>query len=527
MAREDFPYWMYQNPRVAGKQMIGYQYPDTILPPVTPVVPVPLAPVRSGGMTATAPATPAVVGQIPQSIPFLPSPPEAKDYTYVQPEPVTPVDYGKFPMPPMPAYRQMPTMPERQFGMEQRGERQATLRAGLIGLLLGGPAGGVAAVGGAQQGYRSAMQQQYDQALREYQAQAQQAEFQNALEAKRYRDMIEARATGLGEEVSRYNMARQTAVDVANARNAQMELNRALVAARSSADKARVDFLDDVNKEMVKLDPSQQAAYLQYRLGGSDPARIPPGGWKVLTKDQRFTDMLKARKAFTDSLAGMNPKDPSRKAIIENFNNGILADPYLDATQRAALRIDPSSVSAATANVGLRKEGLAIRRDAQRAIAEHRTAMESISRENTTLRARTVAVQEEALRFKKAGKPYQPPAGYVRSVIQGAQGMTKRLAKIRADMVAPEIRTSAEAVAGLKKQEQDLLAQMQKYVSENSSQFDFSGLDTGNLIAIPKLAPGGGNPPTPRGEKPEPAKASVGQTFTFMVDGRPVTVRQK
>lgn len=108
-------------------------------------------------------------------------------------DPYAPVRYNAPPLPEMPSLR---TPPARNIGYERKQEGKTALRAGLIGLLLGGGAGALAAATGASQGFQQGAdrgygidytdwanqsnldRQQYDMAMRDYEAQSRQAQTQ-------------------------------------------------------------------------------------------------------------------------------------------------------------------------------------------------------------------------------------------------------------------------------------------------------------------------------------------------------------
>lgn len=497
----------------------GVYEPD----PIVPIMPVPLAPTRSPNLGAAPVTSDVTAVQIP-GLKYTPVEVNAGDYQYVAPRKVTPVDMGKYPMPPDPIYQAMPQMPERQFGMEQRGERQASLRAGLIGLLLGGPAGALAGAGGAQQGYRTAAQQQYDQALREYQAKAQQVEFANAIEAQKQRDALAKRQTNVSEAMSLYEMDRRAAEAEATSKNAQNELNRALSAARTSGNRDAYNYWSGVQDDMMKIDPAYQQRFLQWVINGRNPAEIPPGGWPAVQKDvsiQRFNALSKIRTDQSKLLEGL-PPDRYRVGA-QAYNSSIMSDPNLTDAEKKYLMLPPEISTMAKARVAATTRGQDIsaqQREADRALRASTTReIIDIRRRANEIAATGVRVRAAAEQARRSGKQYKQSTDVVRSVIRGVADISKAIQNYE-KMLSDPINSGArgqwirEAITAQRES-------YKKIIDGHSDRFNFYGVDSGLPVATPKDEPGGANPPKP------PKPSSDGDSFTFTVDGQKVTVKRK
>lgn len=142
-----------------------YMDNQVVLPaplPVTPpaVMPSPVAP--SAAMPTPAVALPQPQGIAPASV--LPIP---------QKRMAPSINFDQFPIPTPPPARQMPM---RDLAGERRQQSQVSLRAGLIGLLLGGGTGALGALTGAQQGFQQAADEDYQQRLAGFQSEQQQAQ---------------------------------------------------------------------------------------------------------------------------------------------------------------------------------------------------------------------------------------------------------------------------------------------------------------------------------------------------------------
>lgn len=83
------------------------------------------------------------------------------------------INFDQFPIPTPPPTRQMPM---RDLAGERRQQSKISLRAGLIGLLLGGGTGALAGLTGAQQGFQQAADEDYQQRLAGFQSEQQQAQ---------------------------------------------------------------------------------------------------------------------------------------------------------------------------------------------------------------------------------------------------------------------------------------------------------------------------------------------------------------
>lgn len=485
-----------------------------VTPLIVDVPPAPTRPTNLGAASVSPDVTPV---EIP-GLKYTPIEVKPADYQYVAPRAVPPVDMGKFPMPPAPTYQTMPQMPERQFGMEQRGERQASLRAGLIGLLLGGPAGALAGAGGAQQAYRTATQQQYDQALREYQAKAQQAEFANALEAQKYREALAARQTGVSEAMSLYEMDRRAAEAEATSKNAQNELNRALSTARTTGNKDAYTYWSGVQDDMMKVDPAYQQRFLQWVINGRNPAQIPPGGWPAVQKDvsvQRFNALTKIRTEQSKLLEGLPPD--RYRAGAQAYNSSIMSDPNLTDAEKKYLML-PSEISTmAKARVEVTKRGQDIsaqQKEADRALRESiANDMVSIRREANAIASRGVQVRAEAERAKREGKTYQVPRDLVSSVMRNVARYAGVINKLQAELNKPIYRGSFGN--NLRAQLSEARAAYKEYTQTGgrSELFDFGGIDSGTPVATVRqlpTAPKGPNPPSPKAGGSPGAETNVG-----------------
>jgi hypothetical protein len=315
--------------------LLGYAAPPK---PTRGVAPAPVVPVRPVPL-AVAPAVPVTTTTVPPANPVPAPMPDVmyKDpisdpslYTYVKkPVPET-IDFGKFPVPQMPTYQQMPTMPQRQFQQEAAGAQKASLRAGLIGLLLGGGAGAVAAAGGAQQAYQQNVQNQYEQALREYQNRASLTEMANAQAAQRYRDELAARQAAVGEA----GQAMQMRNAVAQAGYENVAGEQAARIARAQAEAQGIKGRTDLLTSLAGLTPAAQPGAAKFIAeGGAIPTGIAKVG-KIATP-MTVSQAIRLVMDFNSSRRSDDPVEDSRQA--QALRESLLASPDNQIQQLAKM----------------------------------------------------------------------------------------------------------------------------------------------------------------------------------------------
>lgn len=256
------------------------------------------------------------------------------------------IDYGQFPIPAPPPTRQMPM---RDLAGERRQQSQVSLRAGLIGLLLGGGTGALAGLTGAQQGFQQAAEQDYQQRLAGFQSEQQQAQQDYSNRVAMTNAML-ARAQAerqQGQEFLDTDYANMIAV-----RNEQIRIENERIAQAKRAGeisdaevKRRVDQLEAASKFG---DPAMAMEFL--RTG-----TIPTQGFGATSKQiDADTKYFRGRANDLFKNYGTNPKvykEESRK-----FNASVDQSGLPEAV-KASLKVAEAEIgSPALLNLRLREQ---------------------------------------------------------------------------------------------------------------------------------------------------------------------------
>ena len=484
--------------------LLGYAGP---LKPVRGVAPAPVFPVRPVPL-AVAPTQPPPTMPVPLAPPApVPNPEvmykdplsDPKLYTYVpKPVPET-IDFGKFPVPQIPTYQQMPTMPQRQFQQEAAGAQKASLRAGLIGLLLGGGAGAVAAASGAQQAYQQNVQNQYEQALREYQNRASLTEMANAQAAQRYRDELAARQAAVGEA----GQAMQMRNAVAQAGYENVAGEQAARIARAQAEAQGIKGRTDLLTSLAGLTPAAQPGAAKFIAeGGAIPTGIAKVG-KIATP-MTVSQAIRLVLDFNSSRRSDDPVEDSRQA--QALRESLLASPDPQIQQLARMvstkplpNIDMIRLDLERQRLDIQKiENEADRKDADRKYQLDFDQFKALER----YRDRSLALDRErlALAQKNASRTAKPEENqkFADSIVRQMTEMQARrqdvLIKVQSSMIS---RTAGQRV--IDEIDNQLREMDTKYAFYLASGADAGGgIMTGRPVAKQfTRGPQGANPKVP------------------------------
>lgn len=500
------------NPRMERKRFLG-MLPDPVIP-VFPYVP-------EAGTPAVAPASgtsaiaPAVVPQAtsPAGTPAI----DQDLYQYIPTELPPGIDYKRFPVPQMPTYQQMPTIPQRQFQQEAAGAQKASLRAGLIGLLLGGGAGAVAAAGGAQQAYQQNVQNQYEQALREYQNRANLTEMANAQAAQRYRDELAARQAAVGEAESTYRMEAGRLGAVAESRRAAQDLQRQYQDAVRANDVARAERIAKAYQILPKLAPGSHAAFLRWVGSGGDPANLPSGGFQT-AQQMSAASVLSAYspKALQQRFAGVPHTDPAYQRAVAAHNNAVMALPEEFSAIKPGMIIDPRASNPEYGKTQRAERGVQARETTAKTGAESAQARISYmewrkdfsERQQSSLQAyrdNSLSIRRASEAAKKTGKPpkIDSQLSSIKSEFNRQVGVLGALLKQQKDPVGSVMRSQAENM--LLQQDIDNAKLNIKTMSEDPNitpYFTFSSIGTNTPAMTRKVGAPTGVPKPAGGPQP-------------------------
>lgn len=315
-----------------------YMDNQVVLPaplPVTPpaVMPAPVAP--SSAMPTPAAALPQPQGIAPA--PVLPIP---------QKRMAPSINFDQFPIPTPPPARQMPM---RDLAGERRQQSQVSLRAGLIGLLLGGGTGALAGLTGAQQGFQQAAEQDYQQRLAGFQSEQQQAQqdysnrvaMTNAMLARAQAERQQGQEF-LDTDYANMIAARNEQIRIENERIAQAKRAGEISDAEA---KRRVDQLEAASKF------GDPAVAMEFLRTGTIPAQGFGATSKQIDADTKY---FRGRANDLFKNYGTNPKVYKEEA--RKFNASVDQSGLPEAV-KASLKVAEAEIgSPALLNLRLREQ---------------------------------------------------------------------------------------------------------------------------------------------------------------------------
>lgn len=487
--------------------------------PVLPYVPKkPIAPVTPA-TEAIAPSVPTITSAVasqatsPASIPAI----DPNLYRPIPTELPPGIDYKQFPVPQMPTYQQMPMMPQRQFQQEAAGAQKASLRAGLIGLLLGGGAGAVAAASGAQQAYQQNVQNQYEQALREYQNRANLTEMANAQAAQRYRDELAARQAAVGEAESTYRMEAGRLGAIAEGKRAEQELRRQYQEAVRANDIARAERIAKAFPILPKLAPGSHAIFLKWVGSGGDPENVPVGGFQA-AQQMSAASVLSAYspKTLQQRFAGVPHTDPAYQKAVAAHNNAVMGLPEEFSAIKPGLIIDPKASNPEYGKTQRAERGVQARekatetgaKRAQAAITYMEWRKGFAERQQSSLeayRSNSLSIRKASEEAKKAGKPpkIDSQLSSIKSEFNRQVAVLGALLKQQKDPVGSVMRSQAENI--LLQQDIDNAKLNIKTMSEDPNitpYFTFSSIGTNTPAMTRKVGPPANVPKPAGGSQP-------------------------
>lgn len=358
--------------------------------PVTPYVP----PQALQDQTTFPPVQPSMPAPISVMSPNLP--PKRQ---------IANIDMSKVPAypayPTAPVYEQAPQIDQGQLARQQG---RAALRAGLIGLLLGGGAGGLMAATGAAQGVQQGTMDEYQRRLQDINA-------RNQLSTQRYQAQTGQYGADLSQRQSILSEADAARARQQNIYDAAYELQVAEFNQRE-AERKRLEGLPgqraDYLRAVTGLSPADQAAAMSYIQTGQFPSTGVSKAVSAMTPAQAGTYVARELKDFAAGLRGSDWssfRSALSQSLLTNSDPGVRA-------MVAALPNEAPRQTIAERRVALAEERAAAvaindearRKNALRALELRERHLDIIEKGQN----RSLALREEAqsIRGRKAsGKP--------------------------------------------------------------------------------------------------------------------------
>lgn len=318
------------------------------------------------------------------------------------------IDFNQFPIPTPPPVERMPM---RDLAGERRQQSKVSLRAGLIGLLLGGGTGALGALTGAQQGFQQAADQDYAQRMAEFQGQQQQAQQEYANRVAMTNAMLNR------AQVERQQGQEFLDVDYANAvarRNEQARLQAEEVARAKRAGEITSEEADRRIKQIEAASKfAEPSGVMDFLRTGTIPAEGFGVTARQVTADTQFFRNM-AKDLF--GKYSMNPSVFKQEAI--KFNQSVDQSNLPDAV-KASLKVAETEIaSPALMNLRLRQQQIeedirqfgldyALRKDRERNAQEEREWRRNFENRRQAADARikdiNAKIRQAELDAKKSG----------------------------------------------------------------------------------------------------------------------------
>lgn len=342
-----------------------------------------------------------------------------QDYTLPLPQKALApkIDFNQFPIPTPPPVERMPM---RDLAGERRQQSKVSLRAGLIGLLLGGGTGALAGLTGAQQGFQQAADQDYAQRMAEFQGQQQQAQQEYANRVAMTNAMLNR------AQAERQQGQEFLDVDYANAvarRNeqARLETERKKTAetVAETAAKERDARIRALSAAGGYTDPTTA---LEFAMSGTSPSEglVPTKGVKRPVETAQGRLMV---QNFLDRAPFMTAEEfASGRAGLKT----VLMDPRNEEVVRNMIRMIPQSKAEGgmqtvqSARLEMQRLRDANNAKAQDARTQDRNRMYTLAVRRLDLVQRNINSLIAARKASKAVKPGTPSAGAKLSSYQTA-----------------------------------------------------------------------------------------------------------
>jgi len=510
-------------PRPAVRNVQPY-----VAPPPPP--PVPVAP----EVRPATPASPtAAAVSAATANPFIDRPnPLTTDqslYTPILPPVQQPFDFSQYKMPEAPRFQMPEAMPQRDIAMERRQIARGSLRSALLGALLGGGAGALGAMTGAQQGMQQAYDQQYGQEMADYQNRMRMLDLQNQQAQADYNRQLQERGVRVNEALQLYGQQGTAQTVAAQNQDALRRGRLAFAEAVAAGDKERARLIENVMSNAIKIDPEDQARFIQFGLtgdpnlaaGGFRPA-APAGTIPMMTPTAALTAMNRLREnSFVQTRPEFEASRNSLAAVLEasgvpaniEMANQVRAMQWTGKPATIAGKKAVEGGQVAARRTGVQEGNLEQTKRRNDEIARHNRVSEEISRGNLAV----ARINAEISAKRAQGKPATLTKGQDKIIVDQFKYIRDQIIDATNKLSKPGYET--EILGGEIRRNLKTYRDNLKAFAAEQAMYNFGNLDTGIPTMSPKkgavASPASPNPPAGgSGNKPSVTKTRNGLTIT-------------